>query len=79
MYFMTPNNWGPCGCMLEGKPSHGSANVYVNVTDLSTTIAKATKLGATVVTPRTEIEGGHGFFAHVRLPDGNVFGLYCRH
>lgn len=79
MYFMTPKNWGPCGCMLQGAPAtDGKTMIYVNVTDMAKLIAKATKLGATVVKARTEIPGGHGFFAHLKAPDGNLWGIHSR-
>jgi predicted enzyme related to lactoylglutathione lyase len=77
-YFQTPGNWGPCGCVLKGKAGDTQTTIYVNVTDIPATLAKATKLGATVSTPRTEIPGGHGFLAKIGMPDGNTFGLYSR-
>ncbi|MBI3097201.1 MAG: VOC family protein [Planctomycetes bacterium] len=79
MYFGTPGNWGPCGCMLQGKAEgDGRTVIYVNVDDINATLVKAKTLGATVVRPRTEIPGGHGFFAIARMPDGNTFGVYNR-
>lgn len=79
MYFGTPGNWGPCGCMLQGAPTSKAPTVlYVNVDDINATLVKAKGLGATVKRPKTEIPGGNGFFAEVKMPDGNTFGIYNR-
>ena len=79
MYFQTPGNWGPCGCMLQGPAASGSQTmIYVNVADIAKTLTKATTLGAKTIKPRTEIPGGHGFFAQLQAPDGNVWGIYCK-
>lgn len=78
-YFQTPKGWGPCGCVMQGEPAtDGKTMLYVNVTDIAETLAKAATLGATTAKEKTEIPGGHGFFAHMKAPDGNVWGIYCR-
>lgn len=78
-YFQTPKGWGPCGCVLQGAPAADAKTMlYVNVDDIAATLAKGEQLGATTVKPKTEIPGGHGFFAHMKAPDGNVWGIYCR-
>lgn len=80
MYFMTPGNWGPCGCMLQGKPSADAhTRIYVNVNDITSTLAKAGELGATTVQGKTEIPGGHGSHAAIKAPDGNTFSFYSKH
>ena len=80
LYFTTPGNWGPCGCLNQGAAASCQATVLnVNVNDIWQSLTQAQTLGASVVLPKTEICGGHGFIAHVRAPDGNVFGLYNRH
>lgn len=79
MYFMTPKSWGPCGCMLQGPAAADARTmIYVNVQDIGATLAQGSKLGATTIKQKTEIPGGHGFFAHMKAPDGNVWGIYCR-
>lgn len=79
MYFQTPKNYGPCGCMNQGEAASCSATtIYVNVEDIPTTLAKAETLGASTKTPKTEIPGGHGYYAEMTAPDGNVWGIYCR-
>jgi hypothetical protein len=78
MYFMTPAG-SPCGCMCQGEADiAGKTRIYVNVDDIPATIAKASELGAKVLLPKTEIPGGHGFFAHLRAPEGNTIGIYCK-
>jgi hypothetical protein len=32
-----------------------------------------------MIKAKTEIPGGHGFFAHMKAPDGNVWGIYSKH
>ncbi len=76
-YFMTPKGWGPCGCVLQGPAAADSRTmIYVNVADIPATLARAESLGATTVKAKTEIPGGHGFFAQLKAPDGNVWGVY---
>lgn len=78
-YFQTPKNWGPCGCVLQGAPAADSKTmIYVNVDDIAGTLARAEGMGATTVKAKTEIPGGHGFFAQMKAPDGNVWGIYSR-
>jgi uncharacterized protein len=78
-YFMTPKNFGPCGCMLEGAPAtDGKTMIYVNVADIQKTLAKAIKLGAKEIKGKTEIPGGHGFFAQLKAPDGNIWGIFSK-
>ncbi len=64
-----------CPMALEGKPRAGSTLVYVNVGDIGATLARASKLGASVIRGETDL-GGHGACAEMRAPDGNVFGLW---
>ncbi len=78
-YFTTPNNYGPCGCMNQGKAALESQTmIYVNCDNLNGMIAKAGELGAKTITPRTEIPGGHGWFATIKMPEGNTWGLYSK-
>ena len=50
--------------------------LYVKVDDIAASLKRAASLGAKTVKPKTEIPGGHGFYAHFRAPDGNRFGIY---
>jgi hypothetical protein len=79
-YFQTPKNWGPCGCIMQGEPeTTGKTTIYANVNDIPSILARATELGAKIITPKTEIPGGHGFFAKFQAPDMNHIGIYSRH
>ncbi len=82
MYFQTPSSTGfagPCGCILKGTPdTAGKTTIYVNVNDIPAMLDKAIKIGARTIAPKTEIPGGHGFFAKIQTPDGNHFGIYSR-
>lgn len=78
-FFMARPGGLPGGCMAQGTPAFENKTVlYVNVDDIGATLAKAERLGATVRKPKTEIPGGHGFCAELRMPDGNVVGVYNR-
>ena len=69
----------PCGCIIEGAAhTDDKTTLYVNVDDIPAALTKAAKLGAKVTVPKTEIPGGHGFFAKFRAPEGNVIGVYSR-
>ena len=62
---------GPgAGLMHQQEPGAGSAWLaYVKVPRLDETVARAQKLGATVLAPRTEIKDV-GWFAVLRDPSG---------
>ncbi|MBI4615435.1 MAG: VOC family protein [Planctomycetes bacterium] len=78
-WFQAGQPGGPCGCAVKGTPAaDGKTVIYVNTDDIDASLKKATTLGAKTLQPKTEIEGGHGFFAKIRTPEGNVFGLYNR-
>ncbi len=79
MYFMTPGNWGPCGCLVKGEPAkNGRPQIYINCDDMNATIAKIEKKGIEIVQKKTEIPGNHGYVGQFRTPCGNTFGLYSR-
>jgi predicted enzyme related to lactoylglutathione lyase len=48
---------------------------YVDVADIAATIETATRLGATVALPRTEVPGV-GAYAAILDPQGNLCGLW---
>lgn len=74
-----PSNWGPGGCIVQGEPNiKDYPAFYVGVEDIPVSLARAKDLGASLVKGKTEIPGGHGFYAHLRAPDGNVFGLHSK-
>jgi predicted enzyme related to lactoylglutathione lyase len=75
IYVQTSASMG--GCIMQGTPATGSTTVlYVKVDDIETSIAKGATLGAELVKGKTEIPGGHGFFAQLRMPEGNTVGIW---
>ena len=76
-YFHGQGGWGPGGCINHGDASCTvSPSIYFQVDDIPGTLARANGLGATTVKEKTEIPGNHGFFAHFRTADGNLFALW---
>ncbi len=53
----------------------GSPMVHVQVADLAASLRRAETLGAVTVTPPTAVPG-HGRYAQVEDPDGNLLGLF---
>jgi len=77
-YFQAPGT-GPCGCMLQGEAeTTGKTTITVTVDSIADTLARVADLGGETVLGKTEIPGGHGFFAKFRAADGNIFGIYNR-
>ena len=55
---------------VEDAPGHG-ISAYIAVEDIPATLARVEELGGTTVHPKTEIGGGHGFWADFQAP-GNT-------
>ena len=53
----------------------GTYNVYVEVDEIEPYLEKVGELGGDVAVPKTEIPN-QGWFAHIKDPDGNIFGLF---
>jgi len=68
------------GALLAGpdaRPSDRGTVVYLNAgQDLDGWLARAAAAGARVVTPRTALPEGMGFFAHLIDTEGNRIGLH---
>ena len=68
---------GPGGGIMkvdEVRPG-GSPVVYVEVDEIEPYLEKVGELGGDVAVPKTEIPN-QGWFAHIKDPDGNIFGLF---
>jgi predicted enzyme related to lactoylglutathione lyase len=48
------------------------------VEDINGTLKKAESLGAKTERAKTEISGGHGFFAIVKDPQGYYLGIWSK-
>jgi uncharacterized protein len=61
------------------KPvAEGGPLLYLTVSDIPETLQRIEKAGGTLVSPRKEIGGGHGFYGVFRDPNGNNLGLWSQ-
>ncbi|HXW03904.1 MAG TPA: VOC family protein [Vicinamibacterales bacterium] len=71
-----PKEPGAINGGLFQRPAEAPApTIYVGVTSVDASIAKATAAGGRVVTPRTPIPG-MGAYARIADTEGNVIGLF---
>jgi predicted enzyme related to lactoylglutathione lyase len=59
-----------------GQPS--SVLPYIQVDDIEATLGQISGKGGSTAVPKTEIGGGHGFFAVFIDPAGNSMGLWSQ-
>ncbi len=66
------------GAWVRGRPPDREPGVLIHimVDSIDDTIARITRLGGKVVTPRTPIGKGGEAYATFSDPMGNVFGIY---
>ncbi len=62
--------------LSKGKTGSRGMLPYFQVTSIDKTLKKAHVIRAKVAVPKTEISGGHGFFAHIKDTEGNTFGIW---
>ncbi len=53
-------------------------DIYVDVDNISDTIERATRMGATQLVGETAIGGDMGYFAMIQIPGGVVLGLWAK-
>lgn len=73
---------GVAGCLNIGAeavaPSAAGSRVYLDANpSLDAALERANGAGGRVVTPRTALPPGMGFFAHIADSEGNVVGLHA--
>ncbi|MCZ2103106.1 MAG: VOC family protein [Comamonadaceae bacterium] len=72
---------GAGGCLVQRDGHHaapGGVMIYLDsAPSVQTALDRAQAAGGRVVTPRTLIAPGIGYFAHVADMDGNVVGLHA--
>ena len=73
---------GIAGCLQHvagaGAPSADGTRVYLDAApSLDAALARAAAAGGRVVTPRTALPPGMGYFAHIEDVEGNVVGLHA--
>jgi uncharacterized protein len=73
-------NGGTGGTLVQRtlrKPGPYGTMVYLNCNGrLDEVIGRVSAAGGLVLLPKTEIEGGHGFYACMRDTEGNHVGLH---
>jgi uncharacterized protein len=79
--FVTDTEEGIGGCLLSSpyaKPAQDGTTVYLNAApSIDAWIDRAQKAGATILTPKTALPPGMGFFAHILDSEGNRVGLHA--
>ncbi len=72
---------GISGCLLsspDAKPAQAGSTVYLNAEpSIDAWIDRAQKAGAKIITPKTALPPGMGFFAHILDSEGNRVGLHA--
>ena len=76
-YFCSTGKDGPGidGAIMQRMHPQQPWMNYVNVDSIDATVAKATKMGAESVLPKTEVPG-MGWYAALKDPQGNLCGLW---
>lgn len=75
LVFSTPEGPGGGIMKVEKVKAGESPYVYILVDEIEPYLNKARELGGSVAVPSTEIPNV-GWFAHIKDPDGNIFGLF---
>ena len=77
-YLLFSAGEGPGGGLerVETPRGAGDVQIYIEVASIDETLGKAGEHGGETAHPKTEIGGGHGFFAKVEEPGGAVLGLW---
>jgi uncharacterized protein len=79
-YWLFTTGDGPGGGLnkVDTPPPEGGIVLYLHVDAVGATLARATGLGGEMRQGVTEIGGGYGHFALVKIPGGAVLGLWSR-
>jgi predicted enzyme related to lactoylglutathione lyase len=77
-YWVFPAPEGPGGGIekVDAPAGTGGIQLYIHVGSIEETIEKARSLGGETEKPKTEIGGGHGFYALLKDPGGTVIGVW---
>jgi predicted enzyme related to lactoylglutathione lyase len=65
---------------MDGENREPSARImfHIHVADIEAKLAEVEASGGSRMIPRTEIEGGHGFYAVFSDPAGNTVGMWSK-
>jgi predicted enzyme related to lactoylglutathione lyase len=69
---------GGLDAALKPADERTGVQIVIDVDDIETALDKIEKHGGEVVALKTEIEGGHGFYASFRDPNGNYLQIHSR-
>ncbi|MFL6663475.1 MAG: VOC family protein [Rhizobacter sp.] len=79
--FRYEENAGTGGCLLQAGPMQPSAQgtiVYLNAEpSLDAALARVEAAGGRIVTPKVQLPGDMGAFAHIVDTEGNRVGLHA--
>lgn len=62
--------------LSKGKTGSRGMLPYFQVKSIDSTLKKANAIKAKIAVKKTEIGGGHGFFAQIKDSEGNTFGIW---
>jgi predicted enzyme related to lactoylglutathione lyase len=66
------------GCLIRGEPAAQGTMIYLNAApSLDAALARVEAAGGRIATPRTELPGDMGAFAHIVDTEGNRIGLHA--
>ena len=76
VFFSPPE--GPAGALekVDEPKGAGALSMFIHVESVNAACEKVAGLGGGVVTPKTEIGGGHGFYAVLSDPGGSEIGIW---
>jgi predicted enzyme related to lactoylglutathione lyase len=79
-YFIIEEGKSGGGLDTSLKPAQENcgAQIVVDVEDIEVTLDKIVAAGGSMTIPKTAIEGGHGYYAGFRDPNGNYLQIHSR-
>ena len=72
------NSGGGLDASLKPAQENCGPQIVVDVENIEETLNKIQVLGGIVTKPKTEIDGGHGFYACFKDPNGNYLQVHSR-
>ena len=70
------NSGGGLDTSLQPAGERTGHQIVVDVDDINTVLDRIVQMGGAMVLPKTEIGGGHGFYAVFKDPNGNYMQLH---
>ncbi len=79
--FAVDNQESVHGCLLsspDAKPARDGTTVYLNAApSVAAWLSRVESAGGKIITPRTALPDGMGYFAHILDSEGNRVGLHA--